>query len=154
MPITHFNSWNNCYNQSGYPESRADITCSWEREQKMLSLPCVDLDLLIPFLAILCVQRAVLYSKHIPSNINNRYLAFNAVFCTCQVCMSQSHNPQLQGRFTKALLKKACQSRALIWLAVVFLELSGFCWWSWHIFMGLCCWQSELPVVVVSRDHV
>lgn len=39
--------------------------------------------------------------------------------------MSQLYNPQLQGRLTKALLKMACQSRALIWLAVVFVELFG-----------------------------
>lgn len=89
-----------------------------------------DLDLLIPILTIPSVELAVLYSRRIPSNINNHYLGLNAVFCTCQVCMSQSYNPQLQGRLTKALLKKACQSRALIWLAVVFVELSGFCWSS------------------------
>lgn len=39
--------------------------------------------------------------------------------------MSQLYNPQLQGRLTKAVLKKACQSRALIWLAVVFEEHFG-----------------------------
>lgn len=89
-----------------------------------------DLDLLIPIPAIFSVQRAVLYSKCIPSNINNQYLGFNAVFCTCQVCMSHSYNPQLQGRLAKALLKKACQSTAPIWLAVVFAELSGFRWSS------------------------
>jgi len=74
---------------------------------------CQDnLVLLIPIVSILSVQWAVLFSKHIPSNINNRYLGFKAVFCTCQVCMTPSYNPQLQGRLTEVLLKKACQSRA------------------------------------------
>lgn len=70
----------------------------------------------------------VLYSELIPCNINNQYLGFNAVFCTCQVRQTQLYNPQLQGRLTKAVLKKACQSKGLIWLAVVFAELLGFCW--------------------------
>lgn len=153
--ITHYNSLNNCYDQSGYPESKADITLLRKRTENSLFSMCQDnLVLLIPFVAILSAQWAVLYPKHIPSNINNQYLGFNAVFCTCQLCMSQSYNPQLQGPLTKALLKKACQSRALIWLAVVFVELSWFRWSSWHFFTGLCCWQSERPVVVVCRGHV
>lgn len=142
--ITHYNSLKKCYDQSGYPERKLDITL-------LRSLLCAKTTyLLILFLAF-WVHSELFY---IPSNINNQYLGFNAVYCTCQVCMSQSSNPQLQGRLTKALLKKACQSRAPIWLAVVFVELSGFCWLSWHFFMGLCCWLSELPAVVVCRGHV
>lgn len=56
--------------------------------------------------------------------------------------MTQSSNPQLQGRLTKALLEKACHSRALIWRAEVFLEPFGLRWSSRHFFTGLCCWQS------------
>lgn len=37
--------------------------------------------------------------------------------------MTQLYNPQLQGRLTKAILKQACQSGALICRAVVFVEL-------------------------------
>lgn len=75
----------------------------------------------------------LLYSNHFPSN-NNQHLVFNAVFCTCQVRMSQSHNPQLQGWLAKTMLKKACHSRAPFLPAVVFAQLSACCWSSWHFF--------------------
>lgn len=46
-------------------------------------------------------------------------------FAPAKSAMTHLYNPQLQGRLTKAVLKKACQSRALIWQAVVFVELFG-----------------------------
>lgn len=91
-----------------------------------------------------------------PCNINNQYLGLNAVFCTCQVPLSRVYNPQLQGQLTKAVLKKACQSTGLIWLAVVFAELLGF-FWRGRLFFPLSWFfiqQSELPVVVAHRGHV
>lgn len=111
--------------------------------------------LLIAILAMLCVQWAWFIFQTV--NISNQYLGFNAVFCTCQVPLSRLYNPQLQGQLTKAVLKKACQSRGLIWLAVVFAELLGFCWQSGPPPLSLfwfCIQQSELPVVVVRRGHV
>lgn len=91
--------------------------------------------LLIAVLAMLCMQWFWFIFQ--TCNINNQYLGFNAVFCTCQVPLSRLYNPQLQGQLTKAVLKKACQSRGLIWLAVVFAELLGFCWQSGLFFPPL-----------------
>lgn len=146
--ITHYVGWSNSYDQSGYLESRHNVPEKGNRKC------CVYKVLIIAILVIFSMQWAALYSKRIPCNINNRYLSFNALFCTCQVCMSQLYNPQLQGRLTKAVFKKACQNRTQIWLAVVFAELWGFHWQSWHFFTGLCGRQSELPAVVVCRGHV
>lgn len=99
--------------------------------------------LLLSWLCFAC-SGSGLFSEGFPCNINNQYLGFNAVFCTCQVPLSRLYNPQLQGQLTKAVLKKACQSRGLIWLAVVFAELLGFCWQSGLFFLPLGFASSSL----------
>lgn len=107
-------------------------------------------------LAHFCYSLRALGLFHIPNlscNINNQYLGFNAVFCTCQVRPSQLYNPQLQGQLTKAVLKKACQSRGLIWLAGFFAQLLGFCWQS-TLFFSLGFASSSLSCLWLWRAEV